>query len=98
MGVGRRMVALVGSIAVLGVIPMSAAPASSEAAPSFHPIQPTRVMDTRSGQGGPEFGTEETRSLQIAGVGGVPAGAIAVALNVTVTEPTAPGYVTVWPA
>lgn len=98
MGVGRRVVAVVGSIAVLGLIPMTADPASSETAPSFHPLQPTRVMDTRSGQGGTQFASNETRYLQIAGVGGVPADAVAVALNVTVIGPTAPGYLTVWPA
>jgi hypothetical protein len=40
-----------------------------------------------------------TRSLQVTGVGGVPAsGVSAVALNVTVTNPTAPSFLTVWPA
>ena len=44
------------------------------------------------------LGGGETRALQVAGQAGIPADAVAVALNVTVTEPTAAGYVTVWPA
>jgi hypothetical protein len=35
--------------------------------------------------------------LQVTGRGGVPDGTVAVALNVTVTQPTAPSFVTVWP-
>ena len=65
----------------------------------FHSVAVTRVMDTRLGLGGSRFGAGETRSLTIGGTGGVPvSGAVAVALNVTVVAPTAPGYLTVWPA
>jgi len=95
---GRLGVALVVCAGALGLVPVLAGEAASEPVASFHPIQPTRVMDTRAGQAGPGFGTNETRYLQVSGVAGVPSEAIAVALNVTVTEPTAPGYVTVWPS
>jgi hypothetical protein len=38
-------------------------------------------------------------NLQVTGRGGVPAtGVSAVVLNVTVTEPTAPSFLTAWPA
>ena len=38
-------------------------------------------------------------SVQVTGQGGVPAtGVSAVALNVTVADPTAAGYITVWPS
>ncbi|MCA1702546.1 MAG: hypothetical protein LC808_04470, partial [Actinobacteria bacterium] len=37
------------------------------------------------------------RNLTVTGVGGVPADAASVALNVTVVQPSAPGYVTVSP-
>jgi hypothetical protein len=37
-------------------------------------------------------------NLNVTGRGGVPAGAAAVALNVTVTDPSAPSFLTVWPA
>jgi len=59
----------------------------------FTPILPTRVTDTRSA--GPLTAFEP---FAVAVTGGpVPADATAVVLNVTVTEPQAEGYVTVWP-
>jgi len=65
-----------------------------EAAPT-----PTRVLDTRTGQGGklgPFVGGDQF-DLVIAGQNGVPAGATAVALTVTYTNVAETGYVTVWP-
>jgi serine protease len=64
------------------------------------PITPTRVLDTREGLGAPAaaLAPASTIDLQIAGVADVPAtGAGAVVLSVTVTEPTAPSFITVWP-
>ena len=40
----------------------------------------------------------ETITIDIAGVGEVPADAVGVALNVTVTEPSSWGWLTIWPA
>jgi hypothetical protein len=65
----------------------------------YTPLTPARVLDTRDGTGltGP-VGPGSTVDVQIAGKGGVPAtGVSAVALNVTVTQPTALGYVTLFP-
>jgi hypothetical protein len=63
----------------------------------FTPLPPARILDTRSGQGG-KFADKETRQVRIAGAGGVPAaGATAVVLNVTATEASKAGFVTVWP-
>ena len=60
-------------------------------------LTPARVLDTRATHS--PLGAGSSRDLTMAGVGGVPAtGATAVALNMTVTEPTAAGYLTVWPA
>jgi hypothetical protein len=60
-------------------------------------LTPVRVLDTRDRHAPLTAGA--TIDLTVAGTGGVPAtGATAVALNVTVTEPTANGYLTVWPA
>ena len=65
----------------------------------FHPIAPARLADTRSGVCGIRLGAGETRLVAVAGAGGVPAGpAGAVALNVTIVNPTAPTYLTVWPS
>jgi hypothetical protein len=60
---------------------------------------PARLFDSRTGQNtakGP-FGPAETRNIQVTGQAGVPAGATAVVLNVTVTDPNYTGFVTVWP-
>ena len=66
----------------------------------FTPISPVRVLDSRSGTGGytTPWSENQTRSLAVAGVDGVPAHADAVVLNLTVTNPTAASYVTAWPA
>ena len=44
------------------------------------------------------IGPGETVTLKVGERGGVPKNAKAVALNVTVTGPTAPSYLTVWPS
>jgi parallel beta-helix repeat protein len=66
---------------------------------SFTPFPPTRLLDTRVGQGqlGP-VGAGQTLTLSVAGPGGAPAAGVgAVLLNVTVTGPKMPGYLTVYP-
>jgi hypothetical protein len=65
----------------------------------FTPRTPLRILDTRSGIGGPagmRAGGMEI-DLPIAGRYGVPPGATAVAVQVTATEGTAAGYVSVLP-
>jgi peptidoglycan hydrolase-like protein with peptidoglycan-binding domain len=65
----------------------------------FHPVTPARIADTRSGACGMRLGPGETRQVAVSGVAGVPAGtAGAVALNVTIVNPTAATYLTVWPS
>jgi DNA-binding beta-propeller fold protein YncE len=73
---------------------------ASGAGSSYVPLSPSRVLDTRNGTGGytTPVGPAETISLQVAGVGDVPAtGVTAVVLNVTATDTTAGSYVTVYP-
>ena len=63
-------------------------------------VAPVRFLDTRAALGVPAAGKVVGGSavmLQVAGVNGVPANAAAVTMNVTVTEPTGAGYVTVFP-
>ncbi|WP_035799736.1 DUF1565 domain-containing protein [Kitasatospora mediocidica] len=66
----------------------------------YTPTGPTRVLDTRDGTGG-SLGAVKgggTVDLQVAGVGDVPAsGVTAVTLNVTVTDQTSDGFLTVFP-
>jgi hypothetical protein len=67
----------------------------------FHPLRPERILDTRTGLGGPatKLGPGEERVITVTGVGGVPATNVtAVVMNVTVTGPTAASHLTVWPA
>jgi hypothetical protein len=71
------------------------------------PITPIRVLDTRAGAGlstvdGASLGiglraADTVTQVQVAGRGGIPADAGSVVLNLTVTEPTGPGFVTVFP-
>jgi spore germination protein YaaH len=71
-----------------------------ETAPSgaYFPIEPARVLDTRGNKGltGPLV-EGEARSLAVAGLNGVPANAIAVSGNLTVTQATANGFVQMGP-
>lgn len=63
-------------------------------------VAPARIMDSRDGNGTPArgFGLTETRDLQVAGRGGVPADATAVIMNVTGTGGRFGNFITVWPA
>jgi FtsP/CotA-like multicopper oxidase with cupredoxin domain len=57
---------------------------------------PVRVLDTRIGVGAPKAKLGAGASITLT-VPGLPAGTTAVALNVTVTNPTAPSTLTVFP-
>jgi alpha-tubulin suppressor-like RCC1 family protein len=75
----------------------TAAP-QSQAAGRLVPVDPTRVLDTRSDSGGPIAGGS-ARELRVTGIGGVPtAGVSALVLNVTATGAEGRGYMTVFPS
>ncbi len=66
-------------------------------------LSPTRVCDTRANQPqnqctGKTLGPNGTLSVQVAGLGGVPVGAEAAVVNVTATNTTSPGYLTIFPS
>lgn len=66
----------------------------------YTPYGPTRILDTRNGTGAAKakLAGGGVLKLKVAGNGSIPAsGVTAVALNVTVTNPTGGGYVTVYP-
>lgn len=66
----------------------------------YHPVSPSRVLDTRTGNGAPAgpVGPGSAIDLQVTGRGGIPAtGVSAVVLNLTAADPTATSYVTAWP-
>ncbi len=83
-------------------------PASSE--PAYHAIIPTRICDTRPGNPSGLSGAARTNcegrapgpggvlTIQVAGLAGIPAGATEVALDVVAADPSASGYLSVYPA
>jgi spore germination protein YaaH len=78
---------------------VATAPGTSGGAGRFQPMAPVRIADTRIGVGLSTLAPHQTVTLIVAGHGGVPgSGAAAVALNLTVTNPTAGGFLTAFPA
>ena len=65
---------------------------------TYHPLNPARILDTRSGNGlsGP-FTNHAARTFGVSGRGGVPSNAIAVTGNLTVTGQTSSGYLFIGP-
>ena len=77
-----------------------AVPPRPRPASSRRPRQPYRILDTRDGTGGPQLPLRagQPRTLNVLGQGGVPTTGVAmVAMNVTVTNPSAIAYLTVFP-
>jgi lysophospholipase L1-like esterase len=78
---------------------------SFPAASDFIGLAPARLLETRPGeltvdgvaQGDGRIPAGSVVELPITGRGGVPVGASAVSLNVTVVNPSGPGFVTVYP-
>ncbi|WP_063772009.1 beta strand repeat-containing protein [Kitasatospora mediocidica] len=73
-----------------------------KAAATYVADGPARVLDTRDGTGTAghpaPIGTGKSVALQIAGIAGVPAtGVTAVTLNVTATDTSSQGFLTVYP-
>ncbi len=67
----------------------------------FVPINPVRVMDTRTGEGGNivPLGDAVFTELDVTGVKGLPeTGMTAVVMNVTAADPTSSGFISVWPS
>ena len=84
----RRLLSLL--VATCAVLPVVVPPQSTAAAESA-------TIDGLFAGTGPLTGGVAT-TMKVTGRGGVPAsGVAAVALNVTVTEPSTTGYLTVWP-
>jgi hypothetical protein len=84
---------------------------TSSAGLAFTPIAPTRYLDTRKDFGDftaadplladgalPAFDSVALSIAGAANIAGVPANAVAAAMNITVTDPTAGGYVTAYPS
>ena len=68
---------------------------------TFASLDPARILDTRVGNGAPQarVAASGVVGLQVTGRAGVPdTGVAAVVVNVTVTGPSAGGFITVYPS
>jgi hypothetical protein len=75
-------------------------PTSGPLVAGYYTLTPCRVADTRDPNGpfgGPALSAGEVRSFEMPGRCGIPAEAGAVALNVIVTQPSAPGFLSLYP-
>ncbi|MGA3057132.1 MAG: PQQ-binding-like beta-propeller repeat protein, partial [Candidatus Limnocylindrales bacterium] len=66
---------------------------------TYHALTPSRILDSRDGTGGlaGPFSSHVARTFTVIGHGGVPAGAIAVTGNLTVTQQTSGGFLSIGP-
>jgi uncharacterized protein (DUF1501 family) len=68
------------------------------AASGFNSLTPARILDTRNGVGSTGK-IASNATLEVGGTcrGSIPSNATAIVMNVTVVDPDADGYLTVWP-
>lgn len=71
----------------------------AEGGDHYNALPPARILDSRNGTGGfsTPWGTGVSRDVGVTGVGGVPVGATAAVVNLTVTQPSAGSHLTLWP-
>lgn len=94
---GKRGSYFAGQVAMVQAWNQALAPITTPSPASYHySMSPTRIMDTRNGLGGttgPVAPNSDTK-LKVAGTAGIPAtGVTAVAIDLTLTGPTASGNV-----
>ena len=103
----RRLICLLSCFSVIvgGIVPLlagaptaSAEPHATSTAPAqggtFHPVNLTRVLDTRTAGG---LAAARTLRFAVGGQGTIPADAAAVTVNITVLTPARSGSVSVYP-
>ncbi len=91
----RALVGVTVVVATASVAPLTGAGAASTTTTSFHPLAPTRLLDTRTTA---RLAPGDTVIVPVAGRAGIPAGAAAVVVNMTATATAAPGFVTAYPS
>ena len=90
---------------VFGAVQITSANTSNTDESVFVGMTPTRLLDTRQGQttfdgfdqAVGRLNANSTYELNIAGRAGITQGAVAAVINMVAVDPTAPGYLTVWP-
>jgi len=90
---GTITLALPARSATLAVV---ALPVVAPTGASFHTLTPCRVLDTRGAQG-PALAANGRRTVAFQGICGIPATAVAVSANVTVTGSTVSGNIVAFP-
>jgi FG-GAP-like repeat/FG-GAP repeat len=68
---------------------------------ALYPLTPCRVIDTRVGSGalgGPALAPNATRNFDVAGACGIPAAAVAISANLTITNNGAQGELVLFPS
>ena len=84
----------------LALLFTASAPVFADGPFQFFPVTPCRVVDTRNPNGtnaGPAIIAYQTRKFRMQGNCGVPVGAKAVSLNITVVSPGSAGWLGVYP-
>ena len=106
---GTALIAAVGlllgplALASSAAVTPHAVPHATISGSSYVPVTPFRLVDTRTGAtvpatyAGKTLAAASTLNVQVTGLGTVPAGATAAVLNVAAIDPTASGFLTVFP-
>lgn len=97
LAVGATAVVVGVASLTLGLTAAGATSAPAANASVYVPVNPVRVLDTRTGAGSVAVAPLGTNSTLHFTPGDVPAGATAVVLNVTATDATATSYLSVYP-
>ena len=91
-----RLVGLAVAFA-LGLGVLAAVPAEAQGL-QFFAVTPCRLVDTRQPAHAPALTSGVTRNVLVQTRCGIPSGAKAAALNVTITQPSQAGHLTFWPS
>ncbi len=84
--------------ALIGLV-MAATPTLAQTATQYFPITPCRVFSSFDGDGVPLIGGERPgRQITVKEACGIPSDATAVSYNVTVVDPSAAGFLTLYPS
>jgi alpha-tubulin suppressor-like RCC1 family protein len=80
-------------------LPSTPVPPPGEVTGPYTAVTPSRVLDTRTGNGSApgKLTTGQILAVKVSGRGGVPLSTPGVVMNLTVTDPESDGYVTVFP-
>lgn len=85
-------------VAGAALLLLGVSPALADGPFRFFGVTPCRLVDTRNVGEGPALSANTTRDFQVQGKCGVPVGAKAASLNVTVVGPVSRGHLRLFPS